>query len=302
VRWERLRDEPVFTRGAFDSQNVAFWSASEECYVCCFRSWTGGGYAGYRTISRTTSPDFLRWSEPVEMSFGDSPREHLYTNQTHPYFRAPHIYVAIAARFQPRRQVLSAADAARLGVDPRYFSDCSDAVLLTSRGGAAYERTFMEGFVRPALGLENWVSRSNYPALNVVQTGPSEMSLYVNQDYAQPTAHLRRYSLRLDGFARLTAPYAGGEMVTKPLTFTGDRLAINFATSAAGGVRIELQDVHGQPLPGFALADSVEQIGNELERVVAWTSGSDLSALEGEVVRLRIVLEDADLFALRFFR
>jgi hypothetical protein len=46
----------------------------------------------------------------------------------------------------------------------------------------------------------------------VVQTGPHEMSIYVNQDYAQPTAHLRRYSLRLDGFASLSAPYGGGEM------------------------------------------------------------------------------------------
>jgi hypothetical protein len=35
------------------------------------------------------------------MDFGKTPVEHLYTNQTAPYFRAPHIYVAIAARFMP---------------------------------------------------------------------------------------------------------------------------------------------------------------------------------------------------------
>ena len=45
--------------------------------------------------------------------------------------------------------------------------------------------------------------------------------MYVNQDYAQPTAHLRRYSLRLDGFASAQADYAGGELVTKPLVFQG---------------------------------------------------------------------------------
>ena len=47
------------------------------------------------------------------------------------------------------------------------------------------------------------------------------MSLYVNQNYGQPTAHLRRYSLRLDGFASVGADYDGGEMRTKPLTFSG---------------------------------------------------------------------------------
>ena len=43
----------------------------------------------------------------MEMGFGNAPPEHLYTNQTHPYCRAPHLYVATAARFMPGRQVLT---------------------------------------------------------------------------------------------------------------------------------------------------------------------------------------------------
>ena len=88
------------------------------------------------------------------MSFGDTPREHIYTNQTHPYFRSPHIYLAVAARFLPGRQVLSAEEAGRVNVNPNYFKDCSDAVLMTSRGGNIYDRTFMEGFIRPGIGLQ----------------------------------------------------------------------------------------------------------------------------------------------------
>ena len=42
IRWKKLREEPIFTKGAFDSQNVAFWSESEGCYVLYFRTWTGG--------------------------------------------------------------------------------------------------------------------------------------------------------------------------------------------------------------------------------------------------------------------
>ena len=96
------------------------------------------------------------------------------------------------------------------------------------------------------------------------------------------------------------AGYTGGEMRTHPLTFTGDGLYINFATSAAGGVRVEMQDASGAALPGFALEDAGPTIGNELERRVSWKSGASLASMTGQVVRLRFVMKDAELFALQF--
>jgi hypothetical protein len=185
-------------------------------------------------------------------------------------------------------------------VDPKYAGDCSDAVLMTTRGGGVYDRTFPEGFLRPGVGPENWVSRTNYPALGVVPTGPAEMSLYVNQNYGQPTSHLRRYSLRTDGFASVRAGAAGGELVTKPLTFAGSRLTINFATSAAGGIRVGLLDGDGKPVPGRAPEDALELVGNAIEREVAWKDGGDVGAWAGKPVRLRIVMTDAELFSIRF--
>jgi hypothetical protein len=300
IHWQKIQEEPVFTKGIFDSQNVAFWSQHEDCYVCYFRTWTREGYSGYRTVSRTTSKDFINWTEPVEMDFGDSPLEHLYTNQTHPYYRAPHIYIATAARFMPQRQVLTEEQALQLGVNPKYFNDCSDAVLITSRGGNQYDRTFMDGFIRPGIGLRNWVSRSNYPALNVVETGPAEMSVYVNQDYAQPTAHLHRYSLRMDGFVSLNASYEGGEVLTRPLRFTGNTLWLNFSTSAAGFIKVEILDPDGNKIAGFELENAKEMIGNEIEKAVVWQGNPDLAKLMGKPVRLRFVIKDADLYSLRF--
>ncbi len=300
LHWNKIKEEPIFTDGIFDSQNVVFWSESEQKYVCYFRTWTGEGYSGVRTVSRTTSEDFIHWSEPEKMTFGDTPYEHLYTQQTSPYYRAPHIYVAIGARFMPNRQVVSDAQAKALNVNPKYYKDCSDAVFITSRGGNAYDRTFMESFIRPGIGLENWVSRTNYPALNVVQTGDTEMSVYVNEDYAQPTAHITRYSMRIDGFTSLSADYTGGEMVTKPFTFEGKELEINYATSAAGSIKIEIQDAEGNPVPGFTLKDSQEIIGNEIKRIVSWDENTDVSALASKPVRLKLYLKDADLYSLKF--
>ncbi len=306
IHWKKLRDEPVISKEMvpykymFDSQNLAFWSEKEQKYLCYFRVFEDG----IRRICRSTSDDFVNWSAPVLMEYrhhgGEAPIEHLYTNQTHPYFRAPHLYVAIAARFMPGRQVLSAEQAKALNVSPNYFKDTSDAVFMTSRGGKFYDRTFLSGFVRPGIGAQNWVSRTNYPALNVVQTSPTEMSLYLNQDYAQPTSHLRRYSLRLDGFSSAQAAYAGGELITKPIKFQGSELSINFGTSAAGGIRVEIQDLSGKAIPGFSLADATEQIGNEVARTVTWKQGSDVSSLAGKPVRLRFVIKDADLYAFKF--
>jgi hypothetical protein len=93
---------------------------------------------------------------------------------------------------------------------------------------------------------------------------------------------------------------SGGYLVTKPVVFAGQQLRINFSTSAAGGVRVELQDAQGQPVPGFALDDCPELIGDRLDHPVRWRAGRDLGKLAGQPVRLRFELRDADLYALRF--
>ncbi len=299
-RWSKLQEEPVITDGKFDSQNVAFWSEAEGVYVCYFRTWSGGGWAGYRTVSRATSPDFVNWSETEPMTFGDAPMEHLYTNQTLPYFRAPHIYTAICARFLPGRRVVTPAQAEALGDFAGYSGDCSDTVFMTSRGGTRYDRTFMEAFVRPGVGLSNWMSRTNYPSYGLVPTGPATMAFYIQRDYAQPTHYLQRMTLRTDGFASVRAPYDGGEMLTKPLLFEGSALVINHATSAAGSIWVEIQDASGNPLPGFTQEDADEVIGDEIARTVTWNDNADVSALAGQPVRLRFVMKDADVYSMQF--
>ncbi len=303
LRWKKLRDEPVLKEKGwvYDSQNVAFWSDSEKCYVCYFRRCP----EGVRAIARATSPDLIHWSPLVQMEYGTAgtkPPQHLYINQTQPYFRAPHLYVGLAARFMEGRRALDDAQVRTLGIDAKSWlkNDCSDAVLLTSRGGTRYERTFMEAFIRPGPGLENWVSRTNYPARGIVPTGPAEISLYLTRHNGQKSNHLARYTLRTDGFASVHASYEQGEMLTRPFHFTGKELEINFSTSAAGSVRVEIQDADGKPIPGRQLDQCPEIIGDEIGRIVRWKEGSDVSALAGKPIRLRFVLKEADLYALCF--
>ena len=83
------------------------------------------------------------------------------------------------------------------------------------------------------------------------------------------------------------------------LTFGGDQLVLNYATSAAGRLQVEVQDEKGKPIPGYALADMNPLYGDELDAVSTWKSKRDLSALTGKPVRFRFVLHDADLFSIR---
>ena len=89
-------------------------------------------------------------------------------------------------------------------------------------------------------------------------------------------------------------------MVTKTFTFEGDELEINYSTSAAGEIKMELQDKNGNPLPGYSLNDCQLIIGNEIKRVVTWNGSSDLKKISNQPVRMRIYLKDADLFSFKF--
>lgn len=307
IHWKKITKDPIITKQKgdpqlFDSQNVAFWSESEQKYVCYFRTRVdnGKGDDRIRSVARTTSDDFINWESPVNMAFDRGGHEHIYIQQTSPYYRAPHIYIATAARFMKNRQIVSVSEGERLNVDMGQIKDCSDAVLISSRGQNRYTRTFMESFVRPEIGLNNWTGRTNYPALNIVETGTNEMSMYMTKDYAQPTIHLARYSMRIDGFSSVHGPYPGGEFLTKPFSFTGDKLEINYATSAAGQIRIEIQDPDGIPVRGYTLEECETIIGNQISRKVKWKGGSDVGPLTGKTVRLRIYIQDGDLFSLRF--
>lgn len=291
LRWSKMQDKPVLRVEdfAFDSQNVAFWSQAEGCYVCYFRTWTPPP-ARLRTISRTISPDFLHWSTPVATN-PNFPGEHLYTSQTHPYFRAPHIYIALPTRYTAGRVAGQKTDG-MLG--------STDILFMTSRAGTTtFDRRFTEAYIRPGLDPERWASRANYAALNVVPTSPTEMSIYhaVSQ---------HRYVLRTDGFVSVRADMAGGTLTMKPLIFsaqgsaTATMLLLNVSTSAAGYIRCEIRDEAGHALPGYTLAECPPLYGDGIELPMAWKSGADVKALAGKPVTLHFELKDADLYAFRF--
>ncbi|MCK5704063.1 MAG: hypothetical protein KAI29_23075, partial [Cyclobacteriaceae bacterium] len=192
-------------------------------------------------------------------------------------------------------------------ISERYGTALTEGLLMASRDGETFKR-WNEAFLRP--GIERggtWNYGQQYIAWSVVETksalegAPNEISLYAVENYWTGTSSdLRRYTLRIDGFVSVNAPMSGGELITKPLTFTGSKLFLNFSSSAAGGIQVEIQDKNGKPLPGFTLEDSPPLFGDSIERIVTWKNGRDLSSLEGKTIRLRFLIKDADLFSFKF--
>jgi len=284
IHWSPMSEKAVITRGAFDSQNLAFWDSVRSEYRAYFRDFR----AGKRDIRTATSRDFLHWSDPVWLEYPGAPREHLYTNQISPYYRAPHIFLGFPARYLPDR------------------GSIVEGLLMSSRDGRSFHR-WHEALIRPGLNRRKWRNRSNYIWWGLVETPSSlpgavrELSLYVNEGYyAGDSTCIRRYTIRLDGFVSVHAPLKGGQLVTKPLRFEGRELVVNFSTSAAGGVAVEVQDEAGKAVEGFALSDCPAIFGDAVEQTVRWKGGPDVSALAGRTARLRFVLKDADLYSLRF--
>lgn len=286
--WQKTGDEPVIPYDkewshAFDSQNVAFWSEVEQQYVCYFRTWATP-HGQLRTVSRTTSKDFVNWTKPIAMH-PNLPGEHLYTSQTHPYFRAPHIYIALPTRYMAGRVGASKTDA-MLG--------STDVLFMTTRPGAtSYDRLFAEAFIRPGLDPARWGSRSNYVALNVVPTSDTEMSIY----HAM-SGH--RYVLRTDGFISVNAGLKEGELVTKPLAFDGNALVVNYSTSAAGSLRVEIQQPDGIPIPELSLENSETHVGDKIDGQISWRERPNLKVWSGKPVRLKFVMQECDLYSFRF--
>ncbi|MYA08516.1 MAG: LamG domain-containing protein [Holophagales bacterium] len=107
---------------------------------------------------------------------------------------------------------------------------------------------------------------------------------------------------RLDGFISLDSPY-GHEttVVTRPLTFEGDRLQLNVDTDAVGYLQVGFLDEQGQPIEDYTVDDCVYVNGDFIAKEVDWlTTGADVSPLAGRTVQVVFRMRGAKLYAMQF--
>jgi hypothetical protein len=336
IHWSLMNPEPVITKGAFDSQNVGFWDAERGEYREYHRDfrdgrdirtstskdfihWTEPDWISYRALvnpgqadpSGKAAPEV---QDPSAAKYPSGRVSELYTNQISPYFRAPHILLGFPTRYIDRGWTEATKALPRLDFrqtrskqSQREGTAVTEGMFMTGRDRQQFN-VWPEAFLRPGLRTrDTWFYGDLYQCWGLLQTKSEiedalpELSMFVTERTGQEEgARVRRYTLRIDGFVSASSPLVGGELLTKPLVFSGSRLRLNYSSSAAGSIGVELQEPDGSPVPGFSLDDCDVLFGDSLDQVVSWKGQSDVGRLAGRTVRLRITLSDADLYALQF--
>jgi hypothetical protein len=304
--------------GTFDSFNVTFWDKETEKYYLYYRafhskdgedklSWKKYKHGDIRDIRVATSKDFLTWEAHGRIAFEQGQEDYpLYTNQITKYYRAENTFIGFPVRYIDREEesenfrYMPLADRRakikeHFGREGTALTDC---VIMTSRDGFTFDRRD-EAFMTPGVeNRTNWWYGNCYTVYGLCETdaeeegAPREISFYMGENYRIKNVNFRRYTVRLDGFFSWQSPFRGAEVLTKPLTISGDEMSLNFATSAAGGIKVFICDEDGSELEGY---ESYTVFGNSTERPV--TFAKPLAELSGKTIRLKFKMKDADIYS-----
>ena len=300
----------IIETGQFDTLNTAHWNAEHKKYMCFYRRIIDG----VRMVYYAESTDFKNWSVEKPLTYSDGFNFPLYTNSVSPYYRAPHILSGFPTRYVERTQwtenyerlpgVESRKE--RMKIQPRYGLTTTDALFMTSRDGMNWHR-FPEAFLTPGQERSNnWSYGDCYLSCgDSVETenedGNREISMYCGEGgWTKSPISLRRYTIRLDGFASRYGKYDDGQrVVTKPIIFDGSKLEMNFKTSAMGSVYVNILDEDGNVISGFK---GIEHFGDNTACPVCFETGYDVSSLSGKTVRLEFILKDAHIYSFQFYK
>ncbi len=313
IHWqfEAIFDMP----GKFDTLNVCWWDAEIGRYVAYVRDFhdipeDGDLNRGIRDARRTESEDFIHWTTPQLITFGETEDYPIYTSNICRYYRNPDIYIGFPTRYEERLawsdsfEKLCGKEARKQQIEicPRYGLTVTDCIFMSSADGLNFDKCD-EAIFAPGYEFDaNWLYGNCYPAYFMWETPVGdgenkELSMLVGQYYRHSNSRYKdvfeRYTLRIDGFACYRARFQGAKVVTKPFIFEGDELSINFSTSAKGSIYITLRDGEGNE------AKTCELFGDAINRSVRFEN-AELSAFKNKPVTLEFEMRDARLYAFEF--
>jgi len=274
VTWRALGDGAAIASDtpAFDCANRALWDPLRRQYV----AYVGERRDGRRVISRCTSKDFLTWTRPGPIG-GALPGEQLAPGWFAVREDDSTPYVALAVRVAP--------------------SGSGDVVLLSSRDGEDFGRAFPDAMVRPH-GPGPW---PDWRRMSPWYVQPVSRGLHTYTFMGEGALYAGGDRCCLHPAGRLSSAAAGaaeGELVTAPLTVSANVLHMDFATGAAGWVKVEVLTPDGKPIEPYTLENAVRKT-NDRHHIAEWKDHNRVE-LVGRRVRLRFVLKDADLYSFQF--
>jgi len=322
------KPEILELEGRFDTLNTVYWNPEDQLYHIYFRDIhvdpsrqvPGGSVttSWVREIRHAVSKDFRNWSESEVICFQENaPDLQLYTNGVIPYYRGKHMWIGFPTRYYeysewlPNFDYLPAIDVRKHMIEnlgPRSGLALTDCTFMCSENQKNWYR-FEEAYFTPGPENQgNWFYGCCFPCIGHMETinefGERELSMLMRvskfvleNERLKKRAVMCRYTMRVDGFACVHADASDGHVLTKPFCFEGERLEMNFRTSAGGQVKVSLTDAEGNVLDGFAEAIL---FGDSIDRPVNFEG--ELKTLNGKEVRMKLEMKDAEVYSFTFKR
>jgi hypothetical protein len=301
LRWKPFREEPVLSKGHFDTQNQIFWDERISQYVTYVRRWDGYSESRVplccRKVGRSVSRDLANWPEP-EIVFRHDDRDPVESDA----------YNASVVKYPGTANAYFMFPSSYFHYPKRKNEGPLDIQLGTSRDGIKWRRIQREPYLR--LGVDGtFDDGAIYMAVGMFLKDSEIWMYYTSSDIIHgaldakrsvPGGSISRVVQRLDGFISADAAYTGGELTTIPIVFRGGELSLNLDTGALGETRVEISDEKDRVIPGFSANECDAINGNYIARTVTWQGKSDVSKLAGRAVKLRFVMRNTKLYALQF--
>lgn len=103
--------------------------------------------------------------------------------------------------------------------------------------------------------------------------------------------------MRRDGFVSHEADSRGGELLTRPIRFSGKYLFVNVDCDGAGSLAAEVVGADGRPVEGFEMENCRPLSVDSTIAQLSWKGRKSLESLAGQPVRLRFRLTDGALYS-----
>ena len=290
-RWSFL-PEPLLNvgRSGLDSQNIASYDEETGTYAGYLR----GHHDRRRCIRRTEGGEFANWS-PTRLVFAmdpqDPPDDDVYSSG---YCRCPG---------SGRHLIFP-------GIYHRTASS-TDVQLASSRDGQLWSRPERRPVISRHIGDDSYGMVFAYPNLvplaeeqwGLMFCGNFDLHDWNNRYDAGKPSEWRWGLWKPDRLAALEAPEEG-RVTLAERECRGHQLRLNYQTQKEGGwIKVELVDPPVSPpaavkaIEGFGLEAADVLRGDEVSAPVTWKGNSDLSALKGRHISIRIHMARAKLFS-----
>ena len=220
-------------------------------------------------------------------------------DKTNEYFDVAEIYCVDAVAYESIMlsmvEILEGPDNSKsneLGI-PKV----TELTLGFSRDGFHFDRTNKEPIITASQDATKWDQGYLSPAAGVCVTVGDKLYFYYSGWQASSTkaydkCRIGLATMRRDGFVSMDGT---GELTTRAMCVEDGRKYL--FVNAKGSVKAEILDENGNVYAGYSVNDCVGFTGDSTCTKLSWTSGDDLSFLEGKNFKIRFYTENAEFYS-----